>query len=82
MAERRYSFSEIQAMRNALRLSYPSGVSYYEDQRSKEIEERVRTLMVGGVDPKEVIAECEKRMAAEQQAQIELQKRRAAGQAY
>lgn len=58
MSERKYSFSEIESMRSALAMSYPTAISYNASERSKEVEERVRTLMIGGVDPSEVIDKC------------------------
>lgn len=67
MTERAYTFSEIQSMRQAIEWSYPCGVAFYPEQRTKEIEERVRTLMVGGCDPKEVIASCMSQVAQQQQ---------------
>lgn len=69
--ERKYSFGEIESMRRALEWSYPSGVSYYAAERSKEIEERVRTFMVGGVEPQEVVDECNKILNAQLQAQMQ-----------
>lgn len=75
--QRRYSFNEIELMRQMLSMSYPDGVCYMADERSKEIEERVRTLMVGGVDPQEVVENCRKIVAQRQQFKIDMQKRAA-----
>ena len=44
-------------------------------ERTKEIEERIRTLMVGGVHPKEVIEKCEQQMARNQELAIAMQER-------
>ena len=73
MEQRKYSFSEIQAMRQALAFSYPSGVCYYADERSKEIEERIRTYMVAGIDPQEVINACQEMLAQQQRMQLAMQ---------
>lgn len=54
MAERKYSVGEIDHMRRCIRFSYPSGVSYYEQERAAEIENRLRTYMQNGTDPREL----------------------------
>lgn len=56
--QRRYSLSEIDAMRNAIRWSYSTGVAFYAEERTKEIEERIRTYMAADVDPQEIIDAC------------------------
>jgi len=56
VAERKYSVAEIDRMRQAIRWSYPCGVPYYENERSAEIENRLRTYMQNGTDPKELEA--------------------------
>lgn len=79
MSERKYSFSEIESMRQAISWSYPCNVPFYPEQRTKEIEERVRTLIVGGVDPHEVIEQCRAQFAQQQKAEAEWQRRATAG---
>lgn len=66
MSERRYSFREVEAMRAALAMGYPCGVSYSPAERSREIEDRIRTYMAGNVDPQEVIDGCRKSGASSQ----------------
>jgi ABC-type glycerol-3-phosphate transport system substrate-binding protein len=70
MSERKYSYGEIEAMRQALTWDYPSGVGFYPEERTKEIEERIRTLMVGGVDPQEVLDQVQKNQAQRQKAEL------------
>jgi hypothetical protein len=55
MAERKYSLSEIDAMRMALQclLIHP-GVPYQPVEKTKEIEEQLRTYMINGTDPEEL----------------------------
>jgi hypothetical protein len=66
---RKYAIAEIEQMRNALRWSYPSGVSYYEKERSAEIENKLRTYMQNGTDPDELAAWSGRQRQAEQEAQ-------------
>jgi len=54
MSERKYSVSEIDRMRKAIEWSFPTGVSYDAVDRAAEIEERLRTYMLNGTDPKEL----------------------------
>lgn len=51
---RKYTVAEIDRMRRAIEWSYPSGVTYYQAERSAEIEDRLRTYMVNGTDPSEL----------------------------
>jgi hypothetical protein len=55
MTERKYSITEIDRMRIAIRWSYPSGV-YYSNERTADIENRLRTYMQNGTDPEELEA--------------------------
>jgi hypothetical protein len=71
MSERKYSYDEIEAMRAALRRSYPYREKYWwssgDDSKlwrdlrehnsaiDRRIEDEVRTLMVAGVDPDEAV---------------------------
>jgi hypothetical protein len=54
MPDRKYSIQEIDRMRQCIRYSYPSGVPYYEHERAADIENRLRTYMLNGTDPKEL----------------------------
>ncbi len=57
MSERKYSVSEIERMRDALRwILIQPGVTYYEDQKAAEIEEQLRTYMLAGTAPEELEA--------------------------
>jgi hypothetical protein len=56
MGKRKYSVEEIDAMRGSVRCMFPSGVSYRREERTKEIEERLRTYMVNGTTPEELSA--------------------------
>lgn len=59
MAERKYSVSEIDSMRNTIS-SYgwaPNSGAYYPADRAMEIEERLRTYMIAGVEPTELFQE-------------------------
>jgi hypothetical protein len=58
---RRYSLVEIDGMREDIHRSYPSGFSYYGPERAAEVELKLRTYMMAGIDPAEVR---EKRIAA------------------
>jgi len=66
MKERAYTVREIDAMREAIRWDFPS-VLYQPEQRSRGIEERIRTYMIGGVDPQEVIDACQERLLQRQE---------------
>lgn len=66
MAERAYTFSEVEAMRTALHLSYPWYGSFNHAERCREVEDRVRTLMAGNVDPHDVVSSCEAQRAGQQ----------------
>jgi hypothetical protein len=74
MSERKYSFSEIECMRRALAWTYPPMQTYYPEERTREIEERLRTLLIAGVDPQEVIDEAHKTMEARQKMEERGQK--------
>lgn len=51
MSEKAYTVSEVDRMRKAITdYGFPIGVSYYPVDRAKEVEERIRTYMVAGVD--------------------------------
>ena len=63
---RNYTLDEIDSMRQSIEWSYPCGVPFYQEQRTKEIEERIRTYMAAGIEPKE-LADRTKAMLAEQQ---------------
>lgn len=67
MAERKYSVAEIDRMRRALEWAYPTGVSYYAEQRGAEIENRLRTYMQNGTEPSELEEVAQERMRAETQ---------------
>lgn len=60
--DRKYSVYDIDAMRKAVeRFGWMANSgSYYPADRAKEIEERVRTYMVAGVDPDELKDDLEK----------------------
>lgn len=66
MAERKYSVAEIDRMRRAIECSYPGG-AYYAEQRSAEIENRLRTYMQNGTEPSELEEVAQQRMRAETQ---------------
>lgn len=71
--QRKYSVGEIDGMRQALAMSYPCGQPFYQEERTREIEERLRTYMIGNVDPADVFAQCQKSIAAQQEAAIRQQ---------
>lgn len=68
---RRYSLEEIDAMRADIGSSYPSGVSYNMGERSREIEDQLRTYMMAGIAPSELA----KKRKAQVQANIEMGER-------
>jgi ABC-type glycerol-3-phosphate transport system substrate-binding protein len=72
--QRKYSVSEIDAMRQAIRWSYPDNVPFYQEERTKEIEELIRTYMAGGADPKEVAETYWKQSQARQAMQQRMSK--------
>lgn len=55
---RKYSISEIDRMRRAIRYSYPSGVCYIQHERDADIENRLRTYMQNGTEPEELEKAC------------------------
>lgn len=67
MSGRKYSVSEIDQMRRNIEHSYPSGVAYYAEERSKQIEDRLRTYMLNGTEPSELAEMCQAAMRANQQ---------------
>jgi len=52
--ERKYSMSEIDRMRRAIRWSYPTGVSFNGAERDADIENRLRTYMQNGTTVEEI----------------------------
>lgn len=66
---RKYSVDEINAMRRSLRAAYPSGVAYYEKERSAEVEDRLRTHMQNGTEPSELEEAANKHFREEAEAQ-------------
>jgi len=63
--ERKYSVSEIDKMRTAIASwGFPNAVSYDPTHRAQEIEDRLRTYMAAGVDPKSVGDEVHKHWLA------------------
>lgn len=60
---RKYSLAEIDTMRRDTEWSYPSGVSYYAAERAAEVERKLRTYMMAGVEPAELEG---KRMEAQE----------------
>lgn len=54
MSERKYSVSEIDQMRNSVDwMTTPYG-AYYPEKRKAEIEDRLRTYMLNGTEPREL----------------------------
>jgi hypothetical protein len=41
-------------MRDSISKSYPPGVQFYANERTADIENRLRTHMMNGTDPKEL----------------------------
>lgn len=64
-SSRKYTLAEIDQMRRDIEWSYPSGVSYYPDARSAEIERRLQTYMANGTTPGEVRRMREEAMAVD-----------------
>lgn len=60
--ERRYSVSEIDGMREAVKRYgwMANSGSYYPTDRAREIEDRVRTYMLAGIDPADLKEELQK----------------------
>lgn len=54
MVERKYTTHEIDSMRDSISKSYPPGVQFYANERTADIENRLRTHMMNGTDPKEL----------------------------
>lgn len=60
MTQRRYTLDEIDLMRAALStLRTPGGV-YDPNRVEKQVERELRTAMIGGVDPDEIIEKASK----------------------
>lgn len=59
MTERKYSISEIDKMRGAVRLKLQPGPMqpYNGAELSARVEDRLRTYMLAGVDPDELVKE-------------------------
>jgi len=51
---RKYTVAEIDQMRKHIEWSYPTGVSFNGAERSAEVERRLRTYMMAGIEPKEI----------------------------
>lgn len=51
---RKYSVDEIENMRNSIDWMYPTGVVYYQADRTKETEEKLRTYMLAGITPRQL----------------------------
>jgi hypothetical protein len=60
MTQRRYTLDEIDRMRNALSVLRTPGGVYDPNRVEKQVERELRTAMLGGVDPKEIIAKTSK----------------------
>lgn len=54
-SRRTYTTGEIDAMRDAIYWSYPKGDPWDDNERCKEVERTLRTYIMGGVDPNELI---------------------------
>ncbi len=54
MSDRKYTVDELDRMRRAIERCYPSGVPYMAAQRAAEVEDRLRTHMQNGTEPKEL----------------------------
>lgn len=50
----KYTVSELNRMRMAIRGMYPSGVSYYEHERAADIERRLTTYMLNETTAEEL----------------------------
>lgn len=58
MIERAYTVAEIDTMRLTItHYGWPGGGSYYPAQRAAEIEDRLRTYMIAGVEPEDLNTE-------------------------
>lgn len=66
---RKYTVSEMEAMRRSIRFSYPSGVSYYEKDRAADVENRLRSYMQNGTTPEELEEFRNQQAHAEMEAQ-------------
>lgn len=51
---RKYTYREINDMREIIRWSYPTGVSYNAAERDADIERRISTYMSASVDPEDM----------------------------
>ena len=51
---KKYTVAEIDQMRQVIRWSYPSGLSFMPVERDANIENRLRTYMQNGTTPKEL----------------------------
>jgi len=52
----KYSIEEIDRMRTAIKHSYPTGIPYLEEERSKEVEDQLRTYMINETTVEELEA--------------------------
>lgn len=59
MTERAYTVSEIDQMRSAIRFQLtPVNLSFYQDEVNRQIEEQLRTYMLAGIEPVDLVREC------------------------
>lgn len=79
---RKYTVEEIDQMRKSIEWSYPSGVSYYPEQRAAEVESKLRTYMQNDTSPEELAEMARRRSeieaAAQQQREVLFREMRAA----
>lgn len=70
---RKYTMAEIASMRDSIRWSYPNGVCYRESERNADIEDRLRTYILAGIEPAEVLAARDAHMQREFERQVAAQ---------
>lgn len=74
MTDRKYTLAEIDRMRNAINWMYPDGVAFYQDERARETEERLRTYMAAGIEPEDLERQMGEYIRARQEAQARMER--------
>lgn len=54
LGPRTYTAAEIDRMRIAIAAQYPEGESYTPNDRAADVERRLQTYILGGIDPAEL----------------------------
>jgi hypothetical protein len=74
--ERKYSYSEIEEMRRCLTsIEYLQDGCYNAEERSRAIEDKLRTAILAGIEPHEIQAEYDRRYVFYMQSQARWEER-------